>query len=128
MSDKGREWKHRAPPRGVGSESYTLCRQFMSEGHCRFGAQCVEAHNKEELKEWKERFEYRKNKAQKAAKLYGKSFVDVVLDKLSAAKSQIDTVSQLNRGPCSTLKPSLSSLPGCPLEDLGNRLHLLQRP
>ncbi len=49
----------------------------------------MEAHSREELKEWKERFEYRQKKAQKAAKLYGKSFVDIVLDKLAAAKNPL---------------------------------------
>ncbi len=93
FSDKGRDWRHRAPPRGVGSESYRLCVQFREEGHCRFGGQCVEAHTEEELKEWKERFEFRKSKAQRAAKLFGKTFVDVVLEKLGAAK-QVDRVVQ----------------------------------
>ncbi len=94
FSDQGCDWKHRPPPRGVGSESYTLCQQFKSEGHCRFGTQCVEAHTGEELEEWKERFEYRKERAQRAAKLFGKSFVDTVLDKLSSAKGQIEKVVQ----------------------------------
>jgi hypothetical protein len=57
-------------------------------GFCRFGDQCVEAHSSEELREWKDRFEFRQKKAQKAAKLYGKSFADTVLDKLSAAKNK----------------------------------------
>ena len=57
-------------------------------GFCRFGGQCVDAHSNEELREWKERFEFRQRKAQKAAKMYGKSFADVVLEKLSAAKNK----------------------------------------
>ena len=92
FSDQGRDWRHRPPPRGVGSESYATCAQFLSEGHCRFGSQCVEAHNEEELAEWKERFEYRKARAQRATKLFGKSFVEVVLDKLAAAKGQVERV------------------------------------
>ena len=61
---------------------------FSLTGLCRFGIQCVEAHSQEELREWKERFEYRQKKAQKAAKLYGKSFAELVLEKISAAKNK----------------------------------------
>jgi hypothetical protein len=61
---------------------------FFSPGFCRFGSQCVDAHSAEELREWKDRFEFRQKKAHKAAKMYGKSFADVVLEKLSAAKNK----------------------------------------
>ena len=83
----GRSWKHRPPPRGVGSEVYTLCSHVQAGGTCSFGTQCVEAHSQEELKEWKERFEYRQKKIQRAAKLYGKSFVDTLLDKLASSNN-----------------------------------------
>lgn len=71
----------------MGTESYGLCAQFAGEGACRFGAQCVDAHSKEELKEWRDRLEYRLKRAQKAAKLVGKTFTDTVLDKLGKASS-----------------------------------------
>eukprot|EP00095_Tigriopus_kingsejongensis_P007852 maker-scaffold62_size438377-snap-gene-2.15 protein:Tk07852 transcript:maker-scaffold62_size438377-snap-gene-2.15-mRNA-1 annotation:"helicase with zinc finger protein domain" len=87
MSDEGRTWKFRPPPRGMGAESYTLCSQFGLEGACRFGIQCVAGHSKEELREWKERFEYRQKKALKATKMYGKSFVETVIEKWSSAKN-----------------------------------------
>jgi hypothetical protein len=61
---------------------------FFFPGFCRFGSQCVDAHSAEELREWKDRFEFRQKKAHKAAKMYGKSFADVVLEKLSAAKNK----------------------------------------
>ena len=66
-------------------EVYTLCSSSQSGGPCSFGPQCVEAHSLEELKEWKDRFEYRQKKIQRAAKLYGKSFVDTLLDKLASS-------------------------------------------
>ena len=66
-------------------EAYTLCSSSQSGGPCSFGPQCVEAHSLEELKEWKDRFEYRQKKIQRAAKLYGKSFVDTLLDKLASS-------------------------------------------
>lgn len=87
MSDEGKVWKFRAPPRGMNAESYTLCQQFLIEETCRFGVQCVAAHSKEELREWKERFEYRQKKAWKATRLYGKSFVETVIEKWSSAKN-----------------------------------------
>ncbi|QQP40187.1 Uncharacterized protein FKW44_014159 [Caligus rogercresseyi] len=56
---------------------------MASEGMCRAGAQCVEAHSKEELTEWKDRFDYRQKKAFKANKILGKTFVDNVIERLS---------------------------------------------
>ncbi|TRY67479.1 hypothetical protein TCAL_05962 [Tigriopus californicus] len=87
MSDEGKVWKFRAPPRGMRAESYTLCQQFLTEESCRFGVQCVAAHSKEELREWKERFDYRQKKALKATRLYGKSFVETVIEKWSSAQN-----------------------------------------
>lgn len=50
---------------------------------CKYGAQCVEAHGVEELTEWKERFEYRRMKLQRASenKLYGKSYTEQLLER-----------------------------------------------
>lgn len=64
MSDEGRDWYWRPPPRGA--DVYTLCESWLETGTCRFGMQCVEAHGAEELAEWKERFEYRLMKLKKA--------------------------------------------------------------
>lgn len=73
MSDEGRDWLWRAPPRGFSSDNYTICETFLDTGTCRYGNQCIEAHGEEELNEWKERFEYRKMKLKKAydKELYG---------------------------------------------------------
>jgi hypothetical protein len=46
----------------------------------------VDAHSKEELREWQERFKFRLKRAQKAEKLLGKSFVDTILEKLEVSK------------------------------------------
>lgn len=106
MSDEGRDWKWRPPPRGFSSECYTyenffeikslilliifnssLCEAFSevegTESSCKYGAQCVEAHGMEELTEWKERFEYRRMKLQRASenKLYGKSYTEQLLER-----------------------------------------------
>ncbi len=77
-------------------KSYSHCRNIFFPGFCRFGSQCVDAHSAEELREWKDRFEFRQKKAHKAAKMYGKSFADVVLEKLSAAKNKESVRSFLN--------------------------------
>lgn len=73
MSDEGRDWLWRAPPRGFNGDSYNLCENWLESGSCRYGAQCIEAHGEEELNEWRERFEYRKMKLKKAydKELYG---------------------------------------------------------
>ncbi|TSK77148.1 putative helicase with zinc finger domain [Bagarius yarrelli] len=50
-------WQFRPPPRGVtSSEEYTLCKRFLEQGLCRYGAQCTSAHSQEELTEWQQRY------------------------------------------------------------------------
>lgn len=80
----GRDWKWRPPPRGFTADSYILCESFAENSVCHYGHQCVEAHGNDELQEWKERFEYRKMRLQRACEkeLYGKSYTEQLLDKL----------------------------------------------
>ncbi|XP_077861531.1 uncharacterized protein LOC102808405, partial [Saccoglossus kowalevskii] len=80
MSDDGRDWKHRPPPRGVTSEEYSLCDRFPK---CRFGEQCTSAHSEDELSEWIERYKYRKMKMQRAKdrQLHGNSYAEQILEK-----------------------------------------------
>lgn len=76
-------WKFRPPPRGFTSESYVLCQSFLENNICNYGTNCVEAHDEEELKEWKERFEIRKNKLENSLKTqYGKSYTEDLLERL----------------------------------------------
>ena len=87
MSDEGKNWKFRPPPRiSGGSETYRLCSTWREEGACKFGLQCANAHSVEEMQEWKERLEFRQKKAKKAAKLY-ESFNDLLVEKLSLASN-----------------------------------------
>lgn len=85
----GRDWKWRPPPRGFIAESYTLCENFVDNQACHYGNQCVEAHGTDELNEWKERFEYRKKKLQRARdkELYGKSYTEQLLERWVLAPS-----------------------------------------
>ncbi|XP_059608674.1 probable helicase with zinc finger domain [Phlebotomus argentipes] len=89
MSDEGRDWKCRPPPRGYSADSYTLCESFAENSVCHYGNQCVEAHGDDELNEWKERFEYRRMRLQRACEkeLYGKSYTEQLLDKWLQAPS-----------------------------------------
>uniref|UniRef100_A0A182TCJ0 C3H1-type domain-containing protein n=1 Tax=Anopheles maculatus TaxID=74869 RepID=A0A182TCJ0_9DIPT len=89
MSDEGRDWKWRPPPRGFVAESYTVCEKFQDNQNCHYGNQCVEAHGVDELNEWKERFEYRKKKLQRARdkELYGKSYTEQLLERWVQAPS-----------------------------------------
>ncbi|XP_069701486.1 probable helicase with zinc finger domain isoform X2 [Periplaneta americana] len=90
MSDEGRDWKWRPPPRGLTSDAYSLCESWADgAGSCRYGAQCVEAHGSEELAEWRERFEYRQMKLQRAREkeLYGKSYTEQLLERWVQAPS-----------------------------------------
>lgn len=88
----GRDWKWRPPPRGYSADSYGLCESFADNAVCHYGNQCVEAHGTEELHEWKERFEYRKMRLQRACEkeLYGKSYTEQLLDKLVSESRQHD--------------------------------------
>ncbi|XP_005175912.1 probable helicase with zinc finger domain isoform X1 [Musca domestica] len=83
MSDEGRDWKWRPPPRGFTLDSYSLCESWTESQLCHYGNQCVEAHGQDELNEWKERFEYRRMRLQKACEkeLYGKSYTEQILEK-----------------------------------------------
>ncbi|XP_066256079.1 probable helicase with zinc finger domain [Euwallacea similis] len=84
MSDEGHDWKWRPPPRGLKCNTYVLCQNWEDLRHCRFGIQCVQAHGKEELDEWNERFRYREMKFQRAREkeLLGASYTDELLEKL----------------------------------------------
>lgn len=42
----------RAPPSGLTSQEFRLCKQFEKNNTCRLGTQCVEAHGLEELNQW----------------------------------------------------------------------------
>lgn len=72
------------PPENTSSHAFS----FIT-GVCRYGAQCVEAHGPEELAEWKERFEYRRMKIQRACEkeLYGKSYTEQLLERWVQAPS-----------------------------------------
>ncbi|XP_045616313.1 probable helicase with zinc finger domain isoform X2 [Procambarus clarkii] len=85
MSDEGRDWTHRPPPRGLSAEEYTLCTTYKDTHTCRLGDQCIEAHSDAELVEWQERFEYRAMKLERAREkqLHGASYADQLLERLS---------------------------------------------
>lgn len=89
MSISGRDWKWRPPPRGYSADSYSICENFCDNTVCHYGNQCVEAHGMDELNEWKDRFEYRKRKIQRARdkELYGKSYTEQLLEKWVQAPS-----------------------------------------
>ena len=77
-------WKFRPPPRGyTTTKSYVLCQNYLDSGLCAFGSNCVEAHDEDELREWKERFEIRKSKLENSLKTqYGKSYTEDLLERL----------------------------------------------
>lgn len=42
MSDEGKIWKFRPPPRTIGGQdAYKLCPVLVEEGYCRFALQCT---------------------------------------------------------------------------------------
>lgn len=61
----------------------------MENQICHYGNQCVEAHGTDELNEWKERFQYRTKKLERARdkELYGKSYTEQLLERWVQAPS-----------------------------------------
>lgn len=77
-------WQFRPPPRGVtSSEEYTLCRRFLEQGLCRYGAQCTSAHSQEELTEWQQRYASRliRLKQQQDGKHYTENYTEALIEK-----------------------------------------------
>ncbi|XP_071518358.1 probable helicase with zinc finger domain [Panulirus ornatus] len=100
MSDEGRDWTHRPPPRGLGAEDYTLCATFKDTHTCRLADQCIEAHSDAELVEWQERFEYRAMKLERAREkqLHGASYADQLLERLSQTQHHDALLSEKSEG------------------------------
>uniref|UniRef100_A0A4W4ECY5 Probable helicase with zinc finger domain n=1 Tax=Electrophorus electricus TaxID=8005 RepID=A0A4W4ECY5_ELEEL len=77
-------WQFRPPPRGVtSSEEYTLCKRFLEQGLCRYGAQCTSAHSQEELTEWQRRYASRliRLKQQQEGKHYTENYMEALIEK-----------------------------------------------
>lgn len=100
MSDEGRDWTHRPPPRGLSAEEYALCSTFKDTHNCRLGDQCVGAHSDAELLEWQERFEYRAMKLERAKEkqLHGASYADQLLERLSQLQHQEALITEKSSG------------------------------
>lgn len=89
VSDGGRTWRHRPPPRGVPCEELSICKNHQVYGQCRLGDQCCEAHSDDELGEWRERLEYRKARVKKAQEKYiegYQEYAEELLRRYSEAK------------------------------------------
>uniref|UniRef100_A0A674BRI0 Probable helicase with zinc finger domain n=1 Tax=Salmo trutta TaxID=8032 RepID=A0A674BRI0_SALTR len=77
-------WQFRPPPRGVtSSEEYTLCKRFLEQGLCRYGAQCTSAHSQEELMEWQKRYASRliRLKQQQESKHFTENYMEALIEK-----------------------------------------------
>lgn len=100
MSDEGREWKHRPPPRGLSAEEYMLCQTYKDTHTCRLWSECVFAHSESEIGEWRERFEYRAMKLERAREkqLHGATYADHLLEKLSQTQQQQNIITEKSEG------------------------------
>uniref|UniRef100_A0A3P8W3K7 Probable helicase with zinc finger domain n=1 Tax=Cynoglossus semilaevis TaxID=244447 RepID=A0A3P8W3K7_CYNSE len=77
-------WQFRPPPRGVtSSEEYTLCKRYLEQGLCRYGAQCTSAHSQEELMEWQKRYAGRliRLKQQQESKHFTENYMETLIEK-----------------------------------------------
>ncbi|XP_050041425.1 probable helicase with zinc finger domain [Dermacentor andersoni] len=82
VSDGGRTWKHRPPPRGVPADELSICHNHHIYGQCRLGSQCCEAHSEDELAEWQERLRYRMERVKKAQQKHLEGYQEYAKDLL----------------------------------------------
>ncbi|KAM6345131.1 putative helicase with zinc finger domain isoform 1-T6 [Alca torda] len=104
-------WQFRPPPRGVtSSEEYTLCKRFLEQGICRYGAQCTSAHSQEELTEWQKRYASRliRLKQQKENKQCSGSYMETLIEKWMNSLSPEKVLSESVEGVRVEHNPELS--------------------
>uniref|UniRef100_A0A3P8RZT3 C3H1-type domain-containing protein n=1 Tax=Amphiprion percula TaxID=161767 RepID=A0A3P8RZT3_AMPPE len=109
-------WQFRPPPRGVtSSEEYTLCKRYLEQGLCRYGAQCTSAHSQEELMEWQKRYASRliRLKQQQESKHFTENYMETLIEKwmnsLSPEKVLSDSLEGVNVETSSSLSVTVSS-------------------
>ncbi|XP_064180340.1 probable helicase with zinc finger domain isoform X2 [Anguilla rostrata] len=109
-------WQFRPPPRGVtSSEEYTLCKRFLEQGLCRYGAQCTSAHSQEELTEWQQRYASRliRLKQQQESKHFTENYMEALIEKwmnsLSPEKVLSDYLDGVNVEHSSDLSVTVTS-------------------
>uniref|UniRef100_H3ARD5 Probable helicase with zinc finger domain n=1 Tax=Latimeria chalumnae TaxID=7897 RepID=H3ARD5_LATCH len=104
-------WHFRPPPRGItSSEEYTLCKRFLEQGICRYGAQCTSAHSQEELTEWQKRYASRliRLKQQKESKQVTGSYMEALIEKWMNSLSPEKVLSEYVEGVSVEYNPPLS--------------------
>ncbi|CAI9614935.1 unnamed protein product, partial [Staurois parvus] len=104
-------WLYRPPPRGVtSSEEYTLCKRFLEQGICRYGAQCTSAHSQEELEEWQKRYASRliRLKQQKENTQCSGSYMESLIEKWMNSLSPERVLSECVDGVQVDYSPDLS--------------------
>ncbi|XP_019634630.1 PREDICTED: uncharacterized protein LOC109477726 [Branchiostoma belcheri] len=92
--DSDQMWQQRRPPPGVPAGQYKMCPNRF--GHCIHGTRsCTYAHTGEELKEWQQRYEIRKQKlkAAETSGRYGYSFVETLVEEYAKAKDKTKVLS-----------------------------------
>lgn len=74
---------------------YFLLYRFAETGKCTLADLCTQAHSREELHEWKERFKFRKNqiKVARDKHLHGTSYAEQLMEKLVNAENPKSIVS-----------------------------------
>ncbi|XP_033839572.1 probable helicase with zinc finger domain [Periophthalmus magnuspinnatus] len=109
-------WQFRPPPRGVtSSEEYTLCKRYLEQGLCRYGAQCTSAHSQEELMEWQKRYASRliRLKQQQESKHFTENYMETLIEKwmnsLSPEKVLSDSLEGVNVQTSSTLSVTVTT-------------------
>ena len=74
---------------------WTMFLSYEETRKCTFGDKCTQAHSKEELQEWKERFKFRKQQIKRARDkhLHGNTYAEQLMEKLVNAENSKSVVS-----------------------------------
>ncbi|CAH1244538.1 HELZ2 [Branchiostoma lanceolatum] len=87
--DSDQMWQQRRPPPGVPAGQYKMCPSNRF-GRCIHGLCCTYAHTEEELNEWQQRYEIRKQrlKAAQTSGRYSHTFAETLVEEYDKAKDK----------------------------------------
>ncbi|XP_066267534.1 3'-5' exoribonuclease HELZ2-like [Branchiostoma lanceolatum] len=108
--DSDQMWQQRRPPPGVPAGQYKMCPNRFRR--CIHGVRCTYAHTEEELKEWQQRYEIRKQKlkAAQTSGRYGHTFAETLAEDYTKAKDKTKVLSATVQHASITVEPEHTSV------------------
>ncbi|CAH1244473.1 HELZ [Branchiostoma lanceolatum] len=108
--DSDQMWQQRRPPPGVPAGQYKMCPNRFRR--CIHGVRCTYAHTEEELKEWQQRYEIRKQKlkAAQTSGRYGHTFAETLAEDYTKAKDKTKVLSATVQHASISVEPEHTSV------------------